>query len=174
MAVGAAHSQMPVRAVRASSIDINIAGISVGFEQPLGGTFTFAARLGLQAGLSYAWNIYDGGSFYYSLHGAISVEPRWYYNFRRRLLNGRSIRANSGNYLSVEAMYLTPPIARNNDGKAQGFLLTPMWGMRRVWPSRLFLEFAAGVEVYFISWDYAADADIGAGPRLSLRFGYSF
>lgn len=60
-----------------------------------------------------------GNNFYssYYVNSVVSVGARHFYNFERRLERGKSIRYNSGNYLTVSTAYSLPPFVQRNDSQ---------------------------------------------------------
>ncbi|ASB48700.1 hypothetical protein [Alkalitalea saponilacus] len=86
------------------------------------------------------------GSFGWALIPKISVEPRYYYNLRKRQAKLRRIDGNSGNFLSINLGYGTQFAFSNTDIKAYPTSrVIPMYGLRRNIGKRFNYEFAVGL-----------------------------
>ncbi len=62
------------------------------------------------------------------------IEPRWYYNLKKRKAASRRIDGNSGNFISLQTRFLPDwfVISDYQYESSQSMLwITPMWGMRR-------------------------------------------
>ncbi len=112
----------------------------------------------------------------------LSIEPRWYYDLKRRMAKGLSGNNLLGSYLSVEFLYQNQHIQKyfNNGSKtvydAQSLTFTPLWGIQQQFSKRIFYDFKLGwgirtVETlnkpYFSSFESNIYADILIG----LAFG---
>lgn len=157
------HAQTP-KAVSNHSVTLNLVGVDYAYEQHLGGPFTIIGRAGLGSGMEWT-----NSDFYYTINPVLSAEPRWYYNFNRRVGMGRSTEGNAGSFLSLEYRYLFPSVASNGAERAYPVYLTPTWGMRRVYGGHWLLEFNTGV-----SFMRDTQGETDWAPRLNLRFGYKF
>lgn len=80
----------------------------------------------------------------------ISLEPRWYYNSRKRQGNSKNTFHNSGNFASIAARYYPEILAYSPRGINEvdgGFFIVPSWGIRRNIDHRWNFEIAIGVGV---------------------------
>ena len=83
-----------------------------------------------------------------------SIEPRYYYNLRRRMAMGKSANNFSANYVTVVSEYFYENDRTNYlDGivdaplalQKQGFRFTPCWGIQRHLFSRGFIDYRLGL-----------------------------
>jgi|GEM_PF-2153237 len=77
---------------------------------------------------------------------------RYFYNFERRLGKQKSIRYNSGNYLSVRARYIMPYLREWEDSRAplpsiDGVYVDALWGFQRTYRRNFYLNLSLGVGV---------------------------
>ena len=88
----------------------------------------------------------------YTINPQLSVGVRQFYNFARRLEQGKSIRYNSGNYVTAKLLYTFGPIiehnlARMNVRDIQGASLQAMWGFQRTYRKNFYLNLELGLGV---------------------------
>ena len=69
---------------------------------------------------------------YHLVTGDLAIEPRFYYNLKKRHRNGKRTWGNSGGYLSVNFGY-SFPITITSGGKQPTYMLSPLLGI----PSRM-------------------------------------
>ncbi len=86
----------------------------------------------------------------YSFSPVLYTGVRHFYNFERRLEKQKSIRYNSGNYLSARLLYVTNPIYKNIDNRApltanDGVYGEALWGFQRTYRRNFYLHLALGV-----------------------------
>jgi len=83
---------------------------------------------------------------------AVSLEPRWYYNLKRRVRKGRRIDSNSGDFVSLIAK-INPNVFvfPKNIEPPHMFSIIPSWGIRRA-----------------IGRNFNFETSLGAGYRLSF------
>ncbi len=107
---------------------------------------------------------------YYGIYAGLSVAGRYFYNFERRLERGKSIRANSGNYLTVKATYNTPTLVRKDPvqsteiNNAEGASVQVMWGFQRTYRKNFYLNLGLGLGA---RRNYV-------GPSSDFAIGYTF
>ncbi len=156
-----------------SNVENGLASIHVGFlgswltyEHAVGKQFTVNSQLGLEGGFAAGSN-----DFLYIFTPTITIEPRFYYNFNKRIRKGKKTFNNSTNYLTIAAFYAPSlfSISNENVGKVDSrFSLVPMLGIRRAIGERFSFEFALGYGVGFSAQETVGFLD------LDLRFGYVF
>lgn len=122
-------------------------GIGMSLERKLSPKTTLHAEIDLMGSYYYTYSSYYGGDWGYELVPAVRLEERFYYNLRKRLARGKSMRNNSGNFLAVSGSYFFGPVANRNMRSQWSFSLQPLWGMQR------------GVGKHF-----SFDARFGLGP----------
>ncbi|MEK6481126.1 hypothetical protein WJR50_26525 [Catalinimonas sp. 4WD22] len=149
-----------------TSVDVGFLGAWINHERQIGEQFTLNANLGFDGGL-YG----GGGEFNYLFVPSISVEPRFYYNFNKRVSKGKRTMNNSANYLTIATTFFPKLIEITNDRNNGREIITratfiPEWGIRRSIGNRFKFDFAVG-------YGLAIEEDGVAGqPALSLSFGY--
>ncbi len=148
------------------SADIGLLSVWLNYERHLSGDFTLKSSLGVGFGLEKGSNI-DGTI--YSFTPIVRAEPRYYYNFNRRIEKGKKTVYNAANYFALTAQYLFKPFITTNSpyrtyqGEAS---LVPKWGIKRTIGQRFNFEFAFGVGLSF------SKAETNGHVAIDLRFGY--
>lgn len=158
------------------SVEKSIYGVQTGLfgiwgynESKLSNTVSFRTELGLNLGI---W----GGTSYpkagYVLFPTISLEPRYYYNLKRRVKLDKNITNNTGNYFSLKTNYNPNSfLISNYDGYVNNHItIVPKWGLRRSFAKNFEYEFSTGI-------GYAYDFDVKKGGGyldIGFRIGYRF
>lgn len=158
------------------SLTLNFLGLNYNYEQPVSpkATLVFSTGFGYTFGrlIGIGMDNYGGLTLvhkdYHLLTGALSVEPRYYYNLQKRRRKEKRTFGNSGGYLSAELAYLFPMAVSGGVHSAQLLSVTPYWGFRRVWRHFLF-ELAGGV-----SYRVATNGETSVLPALRVGLGYKF
>lgn len=149
------------------SAGIGLFTVRVNYERHLGGLFTLKSELGLGFGFEKGAYI-DGTNYFFT--PIVIAEPRYYYNFHRRVERGKKTSYNASNYFALTAGYFFKPfvISKVPYGEYQsGASLIPKWRIKRTIGRRWNFEFALGVGVSFNK----VETTVGYG--LDLRFGYN-
>lgn len=107
----------------------------------------------------------------------VSLEPRWYFNLKKRHSQGRDISFNSANYWSVKAFYISDAfiIATNNAELENDKLnITINWGLKRNLSKKLHYEFGVGlgVDALYKKNNAILASDSPIVGSLTLRLGY--
>ncbi|MDR0955171.1 MAG: hypothetical protein LBM20_07330 [Rikenellaceae bacterium] len=146
------------------------AGTGYSYEWAFAPKWTVVGSAWLKSEFFWGENFIVGNYSEYILHPAISVEPRFYYNFNRRETRGKNTSLNSGSYLSTTFSCFIPSINGKNGAYRDFFHygIAPHWGMRRVYSNNLFLEFHTGL-IFLM-----APGEALVGPDINLKFGYVF
>lgn len=163
--IGSLFAQDSLMVQKNHSISIEVAGLTYNYETPVANKITLIGRLGLQSGVGYSSSF---GS-YYTISPAVSLEPRFYYNISKRKNHGKNILGNSANFISVNTWYVFNPVFEHKTSTSDFFVVTPQWGIRRVYWSHFLLEAGAGLNYFFNT-----HGDYDLGLMLNLRLGYSF
>lgn len=128
----------------------------------------------------------SGGSYTqeYTLGLRMGIEPRWYWNFKKRAENNK-VKLNSGWFLSMPLNYeyvmyrsYKPPYPPNYSYKSYGYLtLKPTIGYRQSITKNIFLEGSFGYgfglslgSLNGIFYTYISDSE----PELKLKAAYTF
>ncbi len=175
-----AQAQTPrVEANHSVSLDLLGPGLGYGYEHPVGRKSTIVGRAGVVGGLAWGSGFF-GDYFGYAIVPAIGAEARYYHSLDRRAAKGRSTAGNSASFLSMGVRYLFPGgIASDGVEITGGTILTPGWGLRRVWRERWLFEFRTGVNLQLYSQLRSGSTDLYAfhidwSPAANVRFGFVF
>ncbi len=164
-----AQQQDPlIKLVSNHSIGINLVGAEYQYERHVKGNFTVSYIAGL------ATNLYmSNDDFSYTIIPKITLEPRYYYNFDKRVNKIKNTRYNSANYVALKARILFPFVHSNfNPVSSFEFQLAPVWGMKRVFINKLFIDGYLGFGVSLIA--HSHDIDFGYGAMAGVKIGYIF
>ena len=105
---------------------------------------------------------------YHLVTGDLAIEPRFYYNLKKRHRNGKRTWGNSGGYLSVNFGYSFPITITSGVKAAHIYVITPYWGFRRVWKHFLF-DLSGGV-----GYIGSSNGTSAVYPGLRIGLGYRF
>jgi hypothetical protein len=112
----------------------------------------------------------------------VTLEPRWYYDQKKRIANGKSGNNLLGNYISFEMLYQNQLVTKRHNDKTtalydiKSLTFTPLWGTQQQFSKRIFYDFKLGwgfrtvdegKKFYFTNFQSNIYADILIG----LRFG---
>jgi len=168
------------------SVEQSIYGFQMGFfgawfynEQKLFNNFSLRTELGFDADVDgffglEANNVRVNNTWVLAL--SVQVEPRWYYNFKKRSRKGRSIRRNTGNFVAfrVGANFEDAFISNaDNVSLPYQIRLIPTWGIRRTIGPHFNYELGIGlgsVRIFdrrFEKWEGAVNLHIRIGLDLS-------
>lgn len=132
---------------------LDFLGPGVIHEMPLESKFTLASGARLVGNSSTGPADGLGGFRYrtwsYAIYPEVYSGVRYYYNFQKRIDQGRSIWSNSGNYVSLRARAIFPALAKHIDYNAPlrqygGFSVDALWGLQRTYRKNFYLHLALG------------------------------
>ena len=132
---------------------LDFLGPGVIHEMPLESKLTLASGARLvgnsSVGSAEGPGIFRYRTWSYAVYPELYSGVRYFYNFQKRLDQGRSIRANSGNYVSLRARAILPALARHIDYNAPlreygGFSVDALWGIQRTYRKNFYLHLALG------------------------------
>ena len=148
-----------------ASVDIGFLGSWLTYERQVGDQLTLNTQLGLEGGF-----FGGGGEFNYAFTPTVSVEPRFYYNFSKRVAKQKKTINNSANYLTITGTYIPGLFTvTDDDVEAEAaFNLIPKWGVRRTLGKQFKFDFAVGYGVAFRQNETAGQLG------LDLKIGYIF
>lgn len=109
----------------------------------------------------------------------ITIEPRWYYNIKKRGRKKLNITNNSANFLTIKTNYRSSifEISNYNSKRAEdGISIIPKWGIRRNIGEKFNFELGIGVGyLSFINQKYFTISDSeGIIVDAHIRIGYNF
>ncbi len=151
-------------------IQTGFLGTWVGAEFPVTKNFILRAETGLDVGI---YGNSTGSNF--MLAPVFTLEPRYYYNLKKRNEGGENTRNNAGNFFGIKTSYHPDSfvISRDNDVNVEEQLsVIPKWGMRRNFgKSNWNYEIGIGIGQRFYLGD-SNDSELISD--LHLRIGYTF
>lgn len=147
------------------SVIVNIIGAIYQYEAPVGQQMTVLGSAGLVSPIL----LWSNGDFNFAMAPVIGVEPRYYYNLKRRAAENKVTTLNAANFVSTEVQYIFKSIIYRNVRSSSGLLVAPMWGMRRIFNNRWFLETSGGLNIFFRN-----DTGTVVSPRVNLMAGLVF
>lgn len=158
-------------------IQTGVLGIWGYNELQLSNTFVLRSEVGLDAGI---W----GGTSYSKTGVAFiptfNIGSRWYYNLKKRVAKGKSIDGNSGNFLSLKAIFHPDLfVISNYNGLSvlSHVIVVPNWGIRRNIGSHFNYEVGTGLAFVYYFPDKAngySEGSFDHGLFVNLRIGYRF
>lgn len=119
---------------------------------------------------------YDDYNSPFILTPVVVIEPRFYYNLKKRAANSKRTDDNSGNFIALKTSY-HPNVALFNTDDApvvSDYAIIPTWGIRRNLGEHF--NYEAGIGIGF-SHTFAERAGYsknksGLEPNMHLRIGY--
>ena len=150
-----------------TKLDLGLQGIGLTFEPRLSNTLTTDLSFGFGGG----YNISEGSIDYQVLKPALyfSATPKYFYNLKKRINNGKTIQYNSGNYIGVRLKY-NKPLYKKSDIIRNSILTNIHWGFQRFIGNHWTINSHIGV-------GYAHDIDYDFGtiyPAIDFKFSYVF
>lgn len=182
------HSKAQEASVEKSifSVQTGFAGLWLNNELKLSNSIALKSEIGIEYDFAVG-DHYDEAGFI--LQPVITVEPKFYFNLKKRNSKGRNISNNSGNYLSLKTSYHPDWFVINLDDnitKNADLSIIPTWGIKRMMGDHFTYEAGAGLgyRIVFIK----ANSNFGNSqsvddfnytnkqytPYLHLRIGYIF
>ena len=167
-----------------TSVEKSIFGLQTGVlgiwaynEAKLSNAIALRTEIGFDFGI-WETTFYDDYDSPFILTPVIVVEPRFYYNLKKRSENSKPIDGNSGNFIALKMGY-HPELALFNTDDApvvSDFSIIPTWGIRRNLGRHF--NYEAGLGAGF-SYTFAKRAGYLKNKsemelNMHLRIGYEF
>lgn len=114
-------------------VQTGVLGIWVYNEAKLSNTIALRTELGFDFGI-WETTYYDDYNSSFLLTPVIVVEPRFYYNLKKRSENSKRIDGNSGNFFALKMGYHPDWFVLFNTDNApvvSDYSIIPTWGIRR-------------------------------------------
>lgn len=151
------------------SIKVGYLSMAYAYEKALAQKSTINFEVDLQG----RHGIYSTEGKHWWLIPGIRVEPRYYYNFQRRVNKGKKTINNSANYFSLSTDY---NIRKNSYGNmVSSITIIPKWGFRRTIGEKFLFEFAGGLG---LSGGFGLDSSrlrtLQLGGEIDFKIGYRF
>lgn len=158
-------------------LQTGVLGIWAYNEAKLSNTIALRTEIGFDFGI-WETTYYDDFDSPFILTPVIVVEPRFYYNLKKRSENSQRTDGNSGNFIAIKTSY-HPELALFNADDApvvSDFAIIPTWGIRRNIGEHFNYEAGIGVgysHTFAERAGYSED-ESGIEPNMHLRIGYKF
>ncbi len=166
-----------------SSVEKSITGIQIGLfgtdvynESRLSNNIALRSQFGLNAGI-FGGSLYDKTGFI--LYPKLSIEPKWYYNFDKRVAKNKNTKNNGANFYSLNIQYSPNWFEISNYENLETYntlSIIPTWGFRRNFAKKFNYEFRIGLG-YGVSYrdsnTYLED-EKGAVLDLGFKIGFDF
>lgn len=161
----------------AFGIQTGVLGIWVYNEAKLSDKLALRTEIGFDFGI-WETTYYDDFESPFIQTPVIVLEPRYYYNLKKRSDNSKSTDGNSGNFIALKTSY-HPEFALFNTDDApvvSDFAIIPTWGIRRNLGEHFNYEAGIGLgfsHTFAQRVGYSEDKS-GLEPNMHLRIGYRF
>jgi hypothetical protein len=166
-----AQPEVPAKLQSLHNVNVFLFGLGYNYEQAIISNLSISAgaAVHLNAGYSYDWFTSDSKTWW-GLYPSISIDPRWYTNFKKRAKKGKNINNNSADFVSLLFEYYpSKALIGTDELYFSTLMVSPRWGMRRsFFDQRFFIEFAAGLN-FGITEEYTNN-----GLHLSLKAAFAF
>ncbi len=148
-----------------SSIKLSIISLSYNYEYSLSQKVAIIGKAGLYVP-ALLWNSDD---FYYSINPYVGVEGRYNYNILKRKSAGKNTMYNSSNFLALDCKYIAGALNKSdNVNNNSGFLISPVWGLKRMLKNKIYYEFSPGLNFFY------SNSNSYVTPRLNFSLGFIF
>lgn len=159
-------------------VQTGVLGIWAYNEAKLSNTIALRTELGFDFGI-WETTFYDEYDSPLLLTPVIVVEPRFYYNLKKRSENSKRIDGNSGNFIALKTSYHPDWFVLFNSDNApvvSDFAIIPTWGIRRNIGKHF--NFEAGIGAGY-SYTFAERAGYSKDKseielNMHFRIGYRF
>ena len=163
--VASLNAQKEIKSVEKSilSIQTGYFGTWINHELKLHKKFALRTEFGTEYRLKFAIK-----QSFDSLKNQVSIflEPKYYFNLKKRESKNKNIKNNAGNYISLRTNF---NILNNlENGEIYFHTLTPTFGIRRNITSHFNLEFSCGYGLSYLNNMLISEA------MSSMRVGYVF
>lgn len=155
-----------------------VLGLWINNESKISEAIALRTELGLEAGL-FTRDFSNNNTIAF-LTPTLNVEPRWYYNMKKRYDKLKNTNNNSANFLAISMNYHPDWFVISNSDNIKVYnqlSFIPKWGIRRVIADTNF-NFEAGIGLgyrYTFLKQYGFSKNNGETVLdLHLRIGYTF
>ncbi len=129
---------------------INFLNPAIELEYPISNKSTISSAIGIGYNGAYPDLTYGGDGFIYIIAPFLDVQYKYFYNFKKRQNKNRTIKNNSGNFISLRLISHGPSIMENiNRTSDFDFAFGPTWGIQRKYGKNFHFLFDVGPQYYF-------------------------
>ncbi len=167
-----------------TSVEKSIWGIQTGFlgiwvnnELKLSESFALRSEIGLDLDVFGS----DFGDIKtYLTYPVITIEPRWYYNFKKRVKKTKRTDGNSGNFIALKTSYHPDWFVIShyeNISIISDLSIVPTWGIRRNIAKHFNYETGIGIGYRYLFYSNHTNYRENEGElwfNLHLRIGYKY
>lgn len=158
-------------------LQTGVLGIWAYNEAKLSNSIALRTEIGFDFGI-WETTYYDDFDSPFILTPVIVLEPRFYYNLKKRSENSKTTDGNSGNFIAIKTSY-HPELALFNADDApvvSDFAIIPTWGIRRNIGDHFNYEAGIGIGYSYTLAERAgySEDESGLEPNMHLRIGYRF
>jgi len=160
-------------------IRVGIPPIAVSNETGLTKSITLLSEFGFGFAWSSSSGLFVNNTTSWAVIPVVNIEPRYYYNLKKRLEKGKRIDGNSGNFLALSAGF-SPDfgITSDNVDLDSELFVIPMWGLKRNLGKNFTFESAVGLGYSWVFNEYTYNGqtvkETEGGTSFSLRFGFGY
>lgn len=156
-----------------TGMQAELLGLHLYNESKIGNAFVLRSELGLR-GTIFSGSFIDYRTIYV-LTPIIVLEPRLYYNLKRRIEKEKSIIKNSGNFVSFKFAYQPSWFYISNSNGTTVDILTalPIWGIRRHIGNYFNYELGVGYGYSHVFNNTNTNAISGLHYYFHARFGFT-
>jgi hypothetical protein len=157
-------------------VQLGILSLTVHNEARLADKVALRSEIGFGSGLYSGYN--DDVDFF--MAPILIIEPKFYYNFKKRVSKSKDISGNSGNFLSLKTTYAPDwfVITSADINVPNQISIIPTWGLRRNIGENFNYEAGFGLgwlhEFSNTNNGYTIPANNEVTVNLSFQIGYKF
>ncbi|MFI8378559.1 hypothetical protein [Leeuwenhoekiella sp. NPDC079379] len=158
-------------------VQTGLLGLWAHNESRLSKTIALRSELGLNGGFAGGTFVEDG--FQWVLAPTINIEPRWYYNMRKRAAKGKVTEKNTANFFGLKTAYNSDWFlisSSANNTVIESLTITAQWGIKRTLWQHFTYEVGLGLGYGVEFWKqegFSENENLIVG-NLLLRLGYTF
>ncbi len=165
---------------QSASVEKSIYGIQTGIlgiwahnEHGLSKTIALRTEIGFDGGF-----IIHNNDNIYIMTPVITLEPRWYYNIKKRERKGKNTSNNSANFIGLKTSYHPDWFVISNDDiyTPDQISIIPYWSIKRTIGNHFTYEtgFGLGYNYFIYGNNSGITNENGLAAELHLRIGYTF
>ena len=129
---------------------INFLNPGAELELPTGDYSTFSTGLGIGYDGGYPDLTYKDNGLIYIIAPFLDLQQKWFYNLNKRMQKDKTVKNNSGNFVSARFKTKGPSITDNVIRTSDfDFAFGPTWGIQRKYGEKFHLLFDVGPQYYF-------------------------
>lgn len=145
-----AQNEIPSVEKSIYGVQTSILGVFIHNESKLSDKIALKSEIGLISGIG---KTKSDDKVTYIIVPYINLEPRFYYNLKKRLAKNKKTANNNGNYISIKTVYIPDwwfVITNSNDYINNQIRILPSWGIKRTYGKHFTLEAGASTGLSFI------------------------